>query len=72
MRGMKLTKENTMKIVHNMLLFFLSNMVNDELGCLCSGIQIVSTEPDAIFYVRKGGKAVLAVCCRLPFTYTVN
>lgn len=72
MRGIKLAEENLMKIVHNMLLFFLLSMVNCELRCLCSGIQIVLIEPDANFHFGKGGKAMLAVCCRFSFTCTVN
>lgn len=53
-----------MKIAHNMLLFFLLNMVNCELRCLCSGIHIALIEPDANFHFRRGGKAVLALCHR--------
>lgn len=53
-----------MKIAHNMLLFFLLNMVNCELRCLCSGIQRALIEPDANFHFRRGGKAVLALCHR--------
>jgi len=66
MRGMKLAEENLMKIAHSMLLFFFLNMVSCELRCLCGGIRIALTEPDAKFHFRGGREAMLLCAADFP------